>query len=47
MRRDPTRQLLGAPPVDQERKMRPVLLDRAKGKEHHGAGIAGKPCGAG
>jgi hypothetical protein len=44
---DPPRQLLGAPPVDQERKMRAVLLDRTERKKHYGAGITGKPCGAG
>jgi hypothetical protein len=47
MGRDPARQLLGAPPVDQERKMRAVLLDRTERKEHNGAGITRKPCGAG
>jgi hypothetical protein len=47
MGRDPARQLLGATPVDQERKMRAVLLDRTERKEHNGTGITGKPCGAG
>jgi hypothetical protein len=43
----PARQLLGAAPVDQQQKMRAVLLDRAERKEHDGAWIAGNPCGAG
>src|SRR2546430_4450676 len=47
MRRDPARQLLGAAPVDQQRKMRAMLLDRAERKYHDGAGITRKPCGSG
>jgi hypothetical protein len=34
------RDLLRAHPVDQERQVRTVLLDRAERQEHDGAGVA-------
>jgi len=47
MRRHPARQLLGAAPVDQQWKVRAVLLDRAERKQHDGARIARNSCGRG
>jgi len=42
MRPDATRQLFGAAPVDQERQMWTMLLDRAQRQEHDHARIAGE-----
>src|SRR5205814_8538717 len=42
---DGARELLGASPVDQERQVRAVLLDRAERQGHDRVGIAGEPCG--
>ena len=45
VRRHAARELLGASPVDQQRQVRAVLLDRAERQEHDDRGIAGEPRG--
>jgi len=40
MRRDAPRDLLGAEPVDRQRQVRAVLLDRPQRQQHHRPRIA-------